>query len=218
MSQATHDKLRHAQALLSHAVRSDDLAEVLDRVLDLAIGQLEKRKFSATSKPRSCERQSKNSRTIPADVQRAVWQRDGGQCTFVSTTGHRCSARDLLEFDHVDPVARGGQPTVAGIRLLCRAHNQFEAERAFGAEFVRHKREEAQAAAKPRVQAKEKAQEVVPWLQALGIRATDARKAAERCESIPDAPLEERVRLALSWFGPRTPSRAPVAQAWIEGV
>jgi len=33
--------------------------------------------------------------------------------------------------------------TVGGIHLLCPAHNQFEAERAYGAEFMRHKREAA---------------------------------------------------------------------------
>jgi hypothetical protein len=29
---------------------------------------------------------------------------------------------------------------VDGIQLRCRAHNQFTAERTFGAEFMRHKR------------------------------------------------------------------------------
>src|SRR6185369_12232104 len=52
MSQSAHDKLRHAQALLSHQVADGDLAKVLERVLDLAIQQLEKRKFAATDRPR----------------------------------------------------------------------------------------------------------------------------------------------------------------------
>jgi hypothetical protein len=39
--------------------------------------------------------------------------------------------------------------------------------------------------------------DVVPWLRALGFNATEARRAAERCEHIPDAQLEERVRAAL---------------------
>ena len=42
----------------------------------------------------------------------------------------------------VTPLAPG-EATVGGIRLLCRAHNQYEAERTFGAEFMRHKRETA---------------------------------------------------------------------------
>ena len=150
MSQSTHDKLRHAQALLSHQIPNRDLAEVLDQVLDLAIGQLEKRKFAATAKPRGRQIQSSKPRTIPARVQRAVWKRDGGQCAFVSSTGHRCSAREKLEFDHVDPVARGGQATTEGARLLCRAHNQYEAERVYGAEFMSNKRQGARRACQVR--------------------------------------------------------------------
>jgi len=86
-------------------------------------------------------------RYIPPQVRRAVWERDQGQCTFVSTAGHRCPARHFLEFDHIQPVARGGKPTVEGLRLRCRVHNQLEAERAFGANFMRKKRRQARLAA-----------------------------------------------------------------------
>ena len=37
LDQATHDKLRYAQALLSHAISSGDVVEVLDRALDALI-------------------------------------------------------------------------------------------------------------------------------------------------------------------------------------
>ena len=43
IEKTTHDKLRHAQALLSHAVPSGDVAQVLDRALDMLIEHLEKR-------------------------------------------------------------------------------------------------------------------------------------------------------------------------------
>ena len=45
-----------------------------------------------------------------------------------------------MEFDHVLEVARGGEASITGLRLRCRAHNQYEAERSFGAEFMRHRR------------------------------------------------------------------------------
>src|SRR5919198_790985 len=125
----THDKLRHAQELLSHQIPSGDLAGVLDRTLDIAIHQLEKRKFAATTKPRTSQtRSTPDSRHIPAEVKRAVWHRDGGQCTFVSAAGHRCPARTLLEFDHADPVALGGRATVDRVRLRCAPHNQYAAD------------------------------------------------------------------------------------------
>ncbi|HYJ33212.1 MAG TPA: hypothetical protein VE326_08330 [Candidatus Binatia bacterium] len=50
VSKGTHDKLRLAQALLSHAVSPRDVAQVLDRALDALIEKLEKRKFGRISK------------------------------------------------------------------------------------------------------------------------------------------------------------------------
>jgi hypothetical protein len=108
MDRATRDKLRHIQDLLSHAVPSGDINEVFVRALDTLEAQLEKRMFSRTERPRAM-RGSANPRCIPAAVRRAVAERDGGRCTFVSETGHRCAATRLLEFDHVEEVARGGQ-------------------------------------------------------------------------------------------------------------
>ena len=226
VGRGTRDKLRYAQALLGHQLPSGDAAEVLDRALDALIEKLEKRKFAATPRPRPSKRWSTNPRHVPAHVKRAVWERDGGQCTFVSEAGRRCPARKLLEFDHVEEVARGGQATVAGIRLRCRAHNQYAAECTFGTAFMSRKREEARraaaekrarAAAEKRAAAErlaavaraaaaaaaERAKEldVVPWLRQLGFRGDEARRAAARCEAIPDTPLEERVRFALSVLG-----------------
>jgi hypothetical protein len=50
--------------------------------------------------------------------------------------------------------------------------------------------------------AREKAEEVVPWLQALGIGADQAQRAAAQCDR-PGDTLEERVKAALRHFGPR---------------
>jgi len=173
MGQAAHDKLRHVQELLGHQVPSGDLAQVFELALDALIPELERRKFAATAKPRLSHRRSEtNGRHIPARVRRTVWVRDQGQCTFVSESGHRCEARKPLEFDHVQEVARGGEATVAGIRLRCRAHNQYQAECTFGAEFMGHKRI---AAAETRAVAKECA--------VAGVRTSAA--AAERPSAEP---------------------------------
>jgi hypothetical protein len=131
----------------------------------------------------------------------------------VGDGGRRCEARRGLQFDHVLEVARGGEATVDGIRLLCRAHNQFAAERTFGSEFMRHKRiaakefreaaQAAQAAARERKAAKqtqsiEDDKDVVPYLRALKFSAAEARQAAERCADLPpEATIEERARTAL---------------------
>jgi hypothetical protein len=144
----TREKLEYAQSLLAHQVPFRDVAQVLDRALDALIEKLEKSKFAATSKPRTTKgHSSMNPRYVPAAVKRAVWRRDNGRCTFVSDTGERCPERAGLEYDHVDPVARGGGlATTSTIRLRCRAHNQYAADCAFGAGFMARKREEARSA------------------------------------------------------------------------
>ncbi len=86
IAQDTHDKLHYAQSLLAHTLPHGDLAQVLDRALDALVAKLEQRRFAATA--RSCPsrgRRTEDSRYVPAAVRRAVWQRDGGQCTFVAT-------------------------------------------------------------------------------------------------------------------------------------
>jgi 5-methylcytosine-specific restriction endonuclease McrA len=204
--------MRYAEALLGHPIPAEDLEEILDGAFLAYVAKLEKRKFAATSRPRrGAQRSSNDPRHIPAEVKRTVWVRDGGQCTFASDNGRRCPARTPLEYDHIEPVARGGQATAENIRLRCWAHNQYEAERTFGAGFMSQKREEAQRArARARAQAQPRAaaaevdpeKDVVPWLRKLGFNAAEARLAAERCESIPEASLEDRLRFALSVLAP----------------
>lgn len=143
MSEASQQKLKRAQELLSHQVAARDLPAILDRALDALIEKLEKRKLGETRKPRAARPTKADSRHIPAEVRRAVRARDGDQCSYVGPDGRRCPARDRLEFDHVDPYCRGGNATVSTVRLLCRAHNQMEAERAYGREFMQRKIESA---------------------------------------------------------------------------
>ncbi len=218
-----HEKLRYLQALLGHAVPSGDLVQVLDRVFDLALAGIEKQQHGAGGRSRSGRRHNPDSRYIPVAVRRIVWERDGGRCTFVSEKGHRCEATRLIEFDHVEPFARGGEATPSGLRLRCRAHNQYDAEQKYGAEFMRLKLEEAKRrAAERRAKAEEreaekarKAQEreavrvrkaredeVIPALNALGCFGERARHAASVTVDMVGATLEERVKRALQAGAP----------------
>jgi hypothetical protein len=83
---------------------------------------------------------ARSSRYIPRAVIRAVHERDGGRCTFVSLEGKRCSEQGFLELHHHEPHARGGEATVDNLRLVCRAHNALFAERDFGRAPMRSKR------------------------------------------------------------------------------
>ena len=117
-----------------------------------------------------------------------------------------------------------------GMRLRCRAHNQYEAERTFGAGFMSQKREEARraatearlAAAEARARAasnmprgmlevtdanepatREHVRDVLAAFRNLGCRAEEARRAVALTETHQIATLEERMRAALTFLGRR---------------
>ncbi|MBE7483275.1 MAG: IS4 family transposase [Polyangiaceae bacterium] len=137
---AFRDKLEQARALLSHTVPSGDLATILERALDLLIERETKRRAGA-GKPRKRRETKPGSRHVPVEVQRAVRERDGDQCTFTDAEGRRCSANrqsgraggapspdangrealtrgktlnatEFLTIEHIDPFAKGGPTTV----------------------------------------------------------------------------------------------------------
>ncbi len=93
-----------------------------------------------TSGPEVDETATPRTRTIPAAVRRAVWKRDNGCCAYIGKNGKRCGSKHQLEFDHVKPFALGGEATVDGVALHCRAHNLHRARAHFGeahmAQFV----------------------------------------------------------------------------------
>lgn len=76
------------------------------------------------------------NRYVPKSIKYAVRQRDRHQCTFVSHDGRRCSETCGLELDHIEPFAFGGTNEASNLRLLCPAHNQLFAEKAFGREKI----------------------------------------------------------------------------------
>lgn len=80
--------------------------------------------------------QSLVSAHIPAALRRAVLQRDGYQCTYVSPGGRRCEACHQLEIDHVTPRAFGGENSFLNLRSLCRSHNALAAKDLMGKAFI----------------------------------------------------------------------------------
>jgi hypothetical protein len=83
---------------------------------------------------------SGRSRHVPAAVRDEVYARDGGRCTYVGANGVACGSRHQLHIDHVEPFAQGGAATLENLRLLCASHNQLEAERVYGSDWMRRSR------------------------------------------------------------------------------
>ena len=132
----THAQLEELRALMRHQIPDGDVGKILARAVAVLHAEVRKRKFAETSSPRpsrlSASPNENPSRHIPAAIRRAVSQRDGGRCSYVSSSGRRCDAREFLEFDHAEAWAFTQAHSIEGITLRCRAHNQQRARMDFG--------------------------------------------------------------------------------------
>ncbi|MEZ4226572.1 MAG: hypothetical protein R3B13_36835 [Polyangiaceae bacterium] len=154
--------LQEAQELLGPGENGHVVAEVHLRAMRLLVRELKKRKCALVDEPRRTRasastrrcgsddgdrsdprlsvrgdaraggRVLEESRRLPAEVRRGVWQRDGGRCAFIDARGRRCRERSGLEFHHEIAFAKGGRHQTELVSLRCRAHNALAAEADFG--------------------------------------------------------------------------------------
>jgi hypothetical protein len=120
------------QDRMRHKFPDGDPAAIYDWALAIVEEQMNRKLLGEGVRKRQARPTRPGSRHVPAEVKRAVWKRDAGQCAFVAKGGRRCAERGGLEFHHLDPYALGGEPTVRNISLRCRPHNAYEAEAWFG--------------------------------------------------------------------------------------
>jgi hypothetical protein len=128
------DDLETLRMLLSHKVRTGDLAEVLREAVRCGIEKHGKRKGAVTPAPKRSRAAegAEDPRYTPAALRRAVWKRDRGCCTWTGEDGRRCGSRWQVEIDHIVPPPLGGKSTLTNLRLLCRKHNLLHAEQVYG--------------------------------------------------------------------------------------
>ena len=179
-------KLERACELMRHRNPRGDLAVVIDAALDALLAKLEKERLGKVKTPRKTKTTG-GTRAIPAAVRRAVFERDGEQCSFIGESGARCPQRGHLELDHVEARALGGTNAVENLRVRCRAHNRLAAEEVFGkahvAEQIDFRQRKSRAVAKPVLAPRPSPSPVIELalrgLHNLGFKKSDARRAVD---------------------------------------
>lgn len=141
VDRSTHELFLKARALLGNEVAPGDVANVMAHALRALVREREKSRHGLHSSTRGPAPTTPKGRYVPARLRAIVFRRDGGRCAYVSVTGKRCECRRALQYDHIVPLAQGGQTNVRNLRLLCPAHNQFEADRRLGRAFMDAKRD-----------------------------------------------------------------------------
>ncbi len=106
--------------------------------LDLLLARdAKKKRLVAHPRPRKPANEPPlDSRHVPAEVRRAVWERDQGRCQWPLEGGGVCGSQYKVEFDHITPWAQGGPTTKENGRLLCGPHNDHACRLAYGDAFV----------------------------------------------------------------------------------
>jgi 5-methylcytosine-specific restriction endonuclease McrA len=128
-SDAFLTKVERVRQILRHRCPPGSLEEIFAALVD---DFLKRHDPALKVRPAVTRDSPPHSRRIPQWVKDAVFRRDAGQCVYESVEGVRCNERGGLEYDHINPWAKGGVSNdPLNIRLLCRAHNAFEAQRLF---------------------------------------------------------------------------------------
>jgi len=147
-------KIERTKQLLRHKYPQGKLEDIFDELLNLflakkdparKIERLEKKTLASQVKqednsevhpkmaanrneepaPTNNNLRKIKTRYIPENIKLQVWQRDEGQCSFMSPDGRRCQERGGLELDHIFPWSLGGDSSLENLRLLCRPHNNW---------------------------------------------------------------------------------------------
>lgn len=138
VSKELFHKFKTVRAKLSSALGRDlSFEAVFTRLIDLELKEVRGRKAANRQALGSPCLGSGDGRHISAAAKREVFKRDGGQCTYVAPDGTRCTERNYLQIDHVQPYALGGESEVSNLRLLCGRHNRFEAGEIFGYDYMK---------------------------------------------------------------------------------
>lgn len=129
VSRETYEKFKIVRSKLSNVLGADlSLEAVFTKLLEFQLREPRQRKhLNVTARRR---------RHVAAEVKKEVFKRDRGQCTYVSPEGVRCTERNYLQVDHVQPYALGGRSEAENLRLLCAKHNRFSAGETFGHDYM----------------------------------------------------------------------------------
>jgi hypothetical protein len=132
VDQETLAQLEELKALLSHARPGMTFKEAFQYGVELALAKHRVKPPKQKSLVPAPVPETPSA-SIPAQVRRQVYHRDGGVCSYVDTaSGRKCGSKNYLELDHIVPRAHGGANTSDNLRLRCRTHNRVAAIEVLG--------------------------------------------------------------------------------------
>lgn len=132
LTKEQYEKLKLVQSLLSHKIPDQNLASVLDYLMNQEVNKNSFTKNSMTWSfsvdQKNDELLPKKTRYIPIAVKQELFKRAQGSCEFVGKDGVRCQSRYRLQVDHFKtPFSQGGTNSIENCKMLCANHNLHRA-------------------------------------------------------------------------------------------
>ncbi len=231
ISAETKATIERIQELMRHRNPSGDLEKILEASLDLLATKLEKERLGKTIRSKektpstttdedsgtssAARRPPKLARRghVARAVQREVWARDTGQCTYLDAEGNRCPARGFLELDHIHAKARGGSDEATNLRLRCRVHNRLHAEHVFGRAYVEERiyLRQRESAVPAQADRKQSAPAQADRMQSAPAQAERKQSAPAQADRMPSAPTQAQRK-------PFAPAQAPSFERAARGL
>jgi hypothetical protein len=137
LSAEAAENLKRAKEVLSHKFPNATDAEVMAYALDFFLEKKDPLREPAASASNCHDAASAAEPTSAVKRTKALIQKHEGECSYRDPrTGVKCTSRYQIQIDHIHPRALGGTNAAGNLRLLCRQHNLYEAERIFGRDKV----------------------------------------------------------------------------------
>lgn len=156
ISKELADKIQQAQALLSHAISSNDIVDYIEYVTDRVIKQKTSVRTQSESNDRDKIVKKKNASTeqksaycsdvkttaivkvkpFSARTKKILINKD--QCCQYKDpiTGRQCRSRWFLQTDHKQSQWAGGESAPENAQLLCAQHNRLKYRREAGLKYL----------------------------------------------------------------------------------
>ena len=123
--------LERVKELLSHTYPEGSMDQILYHLSNYFLKRedpLRKKTTAVAVNPRV--------KNVSRPARRLTFQKAEGRCEYKNPqTGRVCGTRIRIETDHIRMRAMGGGHEAANLRCLCRAHNQFMAEKILGSKL-----------------------------------------------------------------------------------
>ncbi|WP_374080305.1 HNH endonuclease [Bdellovibrio bacteriovorus] len=141
ISKELADKIQQAQALLSHAISSNDIVDYLEYVTDRVIKQKTSVKVKADTNSRDSVNEQENAaimevKSFTARTKKILLNKD--QCCQYKdpATGRQCLSRWFLQTDHKQSRWAEGKSVPENAQLLCAQHNRLKYRKESGLKYL----------------------------------------------------------------------------------